>query len=153
MNWQTLPINHIGHVDFGQHLISFFHEHTCDHRGPSCARGCLWRHSPSAFLATFFLGYLLYALIVVPNELGEYMATGSMERLAVAMIWTLQGVLAFPNKLNYDGSNGFQVIRHQHLSWCLATINIFGVVLTRQPSGHAGVEYTCHRNSRKDCEP
>ena len=32
----------------------------------------------------FLLGYLLYALIVVPNELGEYMATGSMERLAVA---------------------------------------------------------------------
>ena len=26
----------------------------------------------------FLLGYLLYALIVVPNELGEYMATGSM---------------------------------------------------------------------------
>ena len=51
----------------------------------------------------FLLGYLLYALIVVPNELGQYMATGSMERLAVAVVWILQGVLAFPNTLNYDG--------------------------------------------------
>ena len=54
------------------------------------------------------LGYFLYALIVVPNEASLYMATGDMERLAVALIWTLQGVLAFPNKLNYDGSKVFK---------------------------------------------
>ena len=56
----------------------------------------------------FLLGYFLYALIVVPNEASLYMATGDTERLAVALIWTLQGVLAFPNKLNYDGSKVFK---------------------------------------------
>ena len=78
----------------------------------------------------FLLGYLLYALIVVPNELGEYLATGSMERLAVAVIWILQGVLAFPNKLNCDGSKVFKSFGIKTFL-CLAAINIFGVVLTR----------------------
>ena len=78
----------------------------------------------------FLLGYLLYALIVVPNELGEYMATGSMERLAVAMIWILQGILAFPNRLNYDGSKVFKSFGIKTFL-CLATINIFGIALTR----------------------
>ena len=44
----------------------------------------------------FLLGYFLYALIVVPNEASLYMATGDMERLAVALIWTLQGCWLFP---------------------------------------------------------
>ena len=59
----------------------------------------------------FLLGYFLYALIVVPNEASQYVATGDMERLAVALIWTLQGVLAFPNKLNYDSSKVFKSFR------------------------------------------
>ena len=71
------------------------------------------------------LGYFLYALIVVPNEASLYMATGDMERLAVA-IWTLQGVLAFPNKLNYDGSKVFKSFGVK--IFCgLAAINVFGV--------------------------
>ena len=78
----------------------------------------------------FLLGYLLYALIVVPNELGEYMATGSMERLAVAVVWILQAILAFPNKLNYDGSKVFKSFGIKTFL-SLAAINIFGVVLTR----------------------
>lgn len=77
----------------------------------------------------FLLGYLLYALIVVPNELGEYMATGSMERLAVAVVWILQAILAFPNKLNYDGSKVFKSFGIKTFL-SLAAINIFGVVLT-----------------------
>ena len=78
----------------------------------------------------FLLGYLLYALIVVPNELGEYMATGSMERLAVAVVWILQAILAFPNKLNYDGSKVFKSFGIKTFL-SLVAINIFGVVLTR----------------------
>ena len=78
----------------------------------------------------FLLGYLLYALIVVPDELGEYMATGSMEHLAVDMIWILQGILAFPNRLNFDGSKVFKSFGIKTFL-CLATINIFGVALTR----------------------
>ena len=80
----------------------------------------------------FLLGYLLYALIVVPNELGEYMATGSMERLAVAVVWILQAILAFPNKLNYDGSKVFKSFGIKTFL-SLAAINIFGVA----DQGHA----------------
>ena len=58
------------------------------------------------------------------------MATGSMERLAVAVVWILQGVLAFPNTLNYDGIKVFKSFGIKTFL-CLATINIFGVVLTR----------------------
>lgn len=78
----------------------------------------------------FLLGYLLYALIVIPNEIGEYLATGSMERLAVAVVWILQAILAFPNKLNYDGSKVFKSFGIKTFL-SLAAINIFGVVLTR----------------------
>ena len=78
----------------------------------------------------FLLGYFLYALIVVPNEASQYVATGDMERLAVALIWTLQGVLAFPNKLNYDGSKVFKSFGVK--IFCgLAAINVFGVYLVQ----------------------
>ena len=78
----------------------------------------------------FLLGYVLYALIVIPNEIGEYLATGSMERLAVAVVWLLQAILAFPNKLNYDGSKVFKSFGIKTFL-SLAAINIFGVVLSR----------------------
>ena len=78
----------------------------------------------------FLLGYLLYALIVVPNELGQYMETGSMERLAVAVVWILQAIMAFPNKLNYDGSKVFKSFGIKTFLG-LATINVFGVFLTQ----------------------
>ena len=78
----------------------------------------------------FLLGYVLYAVIVIPNEIGEYLATGSMERLAVAVVWLLQAILAFPNKLNYDGSKVFKSFGIKTFL-SLAAINIFGVVLTR----------------------
>lgn len=78
----------------------------------------------------FLLGYVLYAVIVIPNEIGEYLATGSMERLAVAVVWLLQAILAFPNSLNYDGSKVFKSFGIKTFL-SLAAINIFGVVLTR----------------------
>ncbi len=78
----------------------------------------------------FLLGYLLYALIVVPNELGQYMETGSMERLAVALVWIVQAILAFPNKLNYDGSKVFKSFGIKTFL-SLTAINIFGVFLTQ----------------------
>ena len=96
----------IGDVDFRQHLNSSFMNTLAIIAGIPVLVSVYGVIRRQRFF--FLLGYLLYALIVVPNELGEYMATGSMERLAVAMIWTLQGVLAFPNKLNYDGSKVFK---------------------------------------------
>ncbi|MDC3397423.1 hypothetical protein OAW57_01915, partial [Flavobacteriales bacterium] len=50
--------------------------------------------------------------------------------LAVALIWTLQGVLAFPNKLNYDGSKVFKSFGVK--IFCgLTAINMFGVYLAQ----------------------
>lgn len=128
MNRQILPISPIGDVDFGQHLIFFFMNILAIIAGLPVLVAVYGVIRRERFF--FLLGYLLYALIVVPNELGEYMATGSMERLAVAMIWTLQGILAFPNRLNYDGSKVFKSFGIKTFL-CLATINIFGVALTR----------------------
>ena len=50
----------------------------------------------------FLLGYFLYSLIVIPNEIMTYTANGEIAHLSYAFLWFVQAVLAFPNKLNYD---------------------------------------------------
>ncbi len=56
----------------------------------------------------FLLGYFLYALLVVGAEMNNYMETNAMQHLMIAALWAVQGALAFPNKLNYDGSKVFK---------------------------------------------
>jgi len=78
----------------------------------------------------FLLGYFLYALIVIPNELTTYASNGDLQHLALAAIWLCQAIVAFPNKLNYDGSKVFKSFGIKTFL-CLAAINLFGVLLTR----------------------
>ena len=56
----------------------------------------------------FLTGYFLYALIVVPNEIMTYNATGEVAHMAYAFLWAVQAVLAFPNRWNYDGTKVFK---------------------------------------------
>ena len=57
----------------------------------------------------FLLGYFLFSLIVIPDQLSTYLSDdGTALNLALALIWLLQAIIAFPNKLNYDGSKVFR---------------------------------------------
>jgi hypothetical protein len=49
----------------------------------------------------FLLGYFLFSLIVIPDQLSTYLSDdGTALNLALALIWLLQAIIAFPNKLN-----------------------------------------------------
>ncbi|MBN32074.1 MAG: hypothetical protein CL845_08840 [Crocinitomicaceae bacterium] len=76
----------------------------------------------------FLLGYFLYALIVVPNEFITYNATGEVAHLAYTFLWGVQAVLAFPNRLNYDGTKVFKSFGVKFFL-SLSAINLFGVFL------------------------
>ena len=76
----------------------------------------------------FLTGYFLYALIVIPNEIMTYNATGEMAHLAYAFLWAIQAVLAFPNRLNYDGTKVFKSFGIK-VFLSLSAVNLFGVFL------------------------
>ena len=76
----------------------------------------------------FLLGYFLYALIVIPNELTTYASNGDIQHLALAAIWCCQAIVAFPNKLNYDGSKVFKSFAIK-VFLTLSIVNLFGVLL------------------------
>ncbi len=76
----------------------------------------------------FLLGYFLYALIVIPNELTTYASNGDIQHLALAAIWFCQAIVAFPNKLNYDGSKVFKSFAIK-VFLTLSIVNLFGVLL------------------------
>jgi len=76
----------------------------------------------------FLLGYFLYALIVIPNELMTYSSNGDLQHLALAAIWLCQAIVAFPNKLNYDGSKVFKSFGIK-VFLTLSVVNLFGVLL------------------------
>ena len=76
----------------------------------------------------FLTGYFLYALIVVPNEIMTYNATGEVAHLAYAFLWGVQAVLAFPNRLNYDGTKVFKSFGIK-VFLSLSAVNLFGVLL------------------------
>lgn len=76
----------------------------------------------------FLTGYFLYSLIVIPNELMTYMDNGEMTHLALAALWAVQAIVAFPNKLNYDGTKVFKSFAIK-VFLSLSIINLFGVSL------------------------
>jgi len=82
----------------------------------------------------FLLGYFLFSLIVIPDQLSSYLSEdGSALNLALALIWLLQAIIAFPNKLNYDGSKVFRSFAIKTFI-SLALINVFAVLLTQTDS-------------------
>ena len=78
----------------------------------------------------FLTGYFLYALIVVPNELMTYAANGEMAHLAYAFLWIVQAVMAFPNRLNYDGTKVFKSFGIK-VFLSLSAVNLFGMLLVQ----------------------
>ena len=107
---------------------SVFHE-TYDHRGPSCARCCLWRHSPSAFL---FLWGISCTPSLGSQRIGRVRQPG---RWAPAVYdLDASGVLAFPNKLNYDGSKVFKSFGIKtFLCWPSTSLVWFSQVMPTPP--------------------
>ena len=79
----------------------------------------------------FLLGYFLFALIVIPDQLTKYLSDdGTTLNLSLTVIWLLQGIIAFPNRLNYDGSKVFRSFAIKTFI-SLALINAFAVILTQ----------------------
>ena len=76
----------------------------------------------------FLLGYFLYSLIVIPNEIMTYLANGEIAHLSFAFLWFVQAVLAFPNKLNYDGTKVFKSFGVK-VFLSLSAVNLFGILL------------------------
>jgi len=76
----------------------------------------------------FLLGYFLYSLIVIPNEIMTYAANGEIAHLSYAFLWFVQAVLAFPNKLNYDGTKVFKSFGVK-VFLSLSAVNLFGILL------------------------
>ena len=76
----------------------------------------------------FLLGYFLFALLVVPDEVSRFLADSDVSHLGYATIWILQGILAFPNKLNYDGTKVFKSFGIKTML-SLSIINIFALIL------------------------
>lgn len=74
----------------------------------------------------FLLGYTLYSLLVIPAELNSFFSSGQFFHLVVAALWFAQLIIAFPNKLNYDGSKVFKSFAIKTFL-ALTVINMFGV--------------------------
>ena len=78
----------------------------------------------------FLLGYFLYSLIVIPNEIMTYAANGEIAHLSYAFLWFVQAILAFPNKLNYDGTKVFKSFGVK-VFLSLSAVNFFGILLVQ----------------------
>lgn len=78
----------------------------------------------------FNLGYFIYALIVIFSEIGFYMEAEATIHLANATLWMIQGSLALPNKLAYDGSKLAKSAAIK-IYVALALINLFGIYLVK----------------------
>jgi len=76
----------------------------------------------------FFIGYILYSLMVVPAELKSYISTGEFSHIMVASLWIAQLIIAFPNKLNYDDSKVFKLFTVK-VFLSLMVINIIGIFI------------------------
>jgi len=78
----------------------------------------------------FNLGYFLYGLIVIVSELIFYSNNHEAIHIAVATLFLVQSLIAFPNKLPYDGGKIAKSAAVKiYLS--LALINIFGIYIVR----------------------
>ena len=76
----------------------------------------------------FLLGYTLYSLMVVTAELYSYASSGDFSHFMIASLFFAQLIIAFPNKLNDDGSKVFKLFTIK-LFLCLVVINIIGVLV------------------------
>ena len=76
----------------------------------------------------FLLGYFLFSFLVLPDEISRYFDSPDISHILFATIFGLQAILAFPNKLNYDGSKVFKSFGIKTML-ALFLINMIAVLL------------------------
>lgn len=76
------------------------------------------------------LGYFLYGILVLVAEMQKFLATDEFTHLLVAGLWGLQAILAFPNKLNYDGTKVFKSFGMKTFA-ALFVINLIGIFVVQ----------------------
>ncbi|MDB3926603.1 hypothetical protein N9358_00615 [Flavobacteriales bacterium] len=78
----------------------------------------------------FLLGFTIYGFIVVPAELNSYFSSGELSHLIVAALFGAQIIIAFPNKLTYDGSKAYKFFAIKTIL-ALIVINVIGVFVVK----------------------
>jgi hypothetical protein len=78
----------------------------------------------------FLLGFTLYGFIVVPAELNSYFSSGELSHLIVAALFGAQIIIAFPNKLTYDGSKAYKFFAVKTFL-ALIIVNVIGVFVVK----------------------
>jgi hypothetical protein len=78
----------------------------------------------------FLMGYFLYGILVFGAEFQKFMANDELSHLLVAGLWGLQAILAFPNKLNYDGTKVFKLFALKTFL-SLFVINLIGIFVVK----------------------
>lgn len=78
----------------------------------------------------FLLGFTIYGFIVVPAELNSYFSSGELSHLIVAALFGAQIIIAFANKLTYDGSKAYKFFAIKTIL-ALIVINVIGVFVVK----------------------
>ena len=73
----------------------------------------------------FNIGYFVFGVMVVIDQISLYSGTGLDLHLALASLWLVQTIIALPNKLPYDGSKLAKSAAVK-INLCLSVINAFG---------------------------
>ena len=73
----------------------------------------------------FNIGYFVFGVMVVIDQISLYSVTGLDLHLALASLWLIQTIIALPNKLPYDGSKLAKSAAVK-INLCLSVINAFG---------------------------
>lgn len=73
----------------------------------------------------FNIGYFVFGVMVVIDQISLYSGTGLDLHLALASLWLIQTIIALPNKLPYDGSKLAKSAAVK-INLCLSVINAFG---------------------------
>ena len=76
----------------------------------------------------FLLGYFLFSFLVVPDEISRYIDSPDISHILFAVVFGLQAILTFPNKLNYDGTKVFKSFGIKTMA-SLFLINIIAALL------------------------
>jgi len=77
----------------------------------------------------FLFGYFLYGIVVVSHELFLFTEKEDPMRVANVLLWGTQIILAFPNRLRYDGSKAFKTFSYKTFL-VFTLINCYGVCIT-----------------------
>lgn len=91
----------------------------------------------------FLMGYFLYGILVFGAEMQKFIAEDELSHLLVAGLWGLQSILAFPNKLNYDGTKVFKSFALKTFL-SLFAINLIGIFVVKGDETVPGMAVYLH---------